>query len=121
MPTLFFKISEAVGVLFKISNVFRRAVCVCVCVFTCVYIHVCISMYICVNVQIYTRIYVFMYVYEYVYVYSPIGPGDPGEVIPKTQKAVLDASLLNTQHYKIQIKGKAEQSRERCRAPYISE
>ena len=34
----------------------------------------------------------------------------PGQVIPKTQKMVLDASLLNTQHYKVQIKGKGEQS-----------
>ena len=45
------------------------------------------------------------------------GPGDPGSipgrVIPKTQKMVLDASLLNTQHYKVRIKGKVEQSRER--------
>ena len=44
------------------------------------------------------------------------GPGDlgsvPGRVIPKTQKIVLDTSLLNTQH-KVQIKGKVEQSRER--------
>ena len=43
-------------------------------------------------------------------------PGDlgsiPGWVIPKTQKMVLDASLLNTQHYKVRIKGKVEQSRE---------
>ena len=50
-------------------------------------------------------------------------PGDlssiPGRVIPKTQKMVLDASLLNTQHYKIQIKGKMEQSKERSSAlPY---
>ena len=30
----------------------------------------------------------------------------PGRVIPKTQKMVLDASLLNTQHYKVRIKGK---------------
>ena len=37
----------------------------------------------------------------------------PGRVKPKTQKMVLDASLLNTQHYKVQIKGKVEQSRER--------
>ena len=37
----------------------------------------------------------------------------PGRVIPKTQKMVLDASLLNTQHYKVRIKGKVEQSRER--------
>ena len=33
------------------------------------------------------------------------GPGDlgslPGQVIPKTQKMVLDASLLNTQHYMV--------------------
>ena len=35
----------------------------------------------------------------------------PGRVIPKTQKMVLDASLLSTQHYKVRIKGKVEQSR----------
>ena len=44
------------------------------------------------------------------------GPGDqgsiPGRVIPKTQKMVLDAVLLNTQHYKVRINGKEEQSRE---------
>ena len=43
----------------------------------------------------------------------------PGRVIPKTQKMVLDAALLNAQHYKVQIKGKVEQSRERSSAlPY---
>ena len=36
----------------------------------------------------------------------------PGRVIPKTRKMVLDATLLSTQHYKVQIKGKVEQSRE---------
>ena len=45
-------------------------------------------------------------------------PGDrgsiPGRVTPKTQKMVLDVSLLNTQHYKVRIKGKMEQFRERC-------
>ena len=49
------------------------------------------------------------------------GTGDlcsiPGGVIPKTQKMVLDASLFNTQHYKVRIKGKVEQSRERSSAP----
>ena len=44
------------------------------------------------------------------------GPRDlgsiPGRVIPRTQKMVLDASLLNTQHYKVRIKGKVELSRE---------
>ena len=51
------------------------------------------------------------------------GPGDrgsiPGRVIPKTLKMVLDTSLLNTQHYKVCIKGKEEQYRERSGAlPY---
>ena len=44
-----------------------------------------------------------------------------GHVIPKTQKMVLDTSLLNTQQYKVRIKGKVEQSRERSSAlPYTS-
>ncbi len=34
----------------------------------------------------------------------------PGQVIPKTQEIVLNATLLNTQHYKFRIKGKVEQS-----------
>ena len=37
------------------------------------------------------------------------GPGDlgsiPGRVIPNTEKMVFDAALLNTQHYKVRIKG----------------
>ena len=66
------------------------------------------------------------YLGPYIYIYIIIpdiglgvrvfanGPGDsiPGRVIPKTQKMVLDVSLLNTQHYKVRIKGKVEQSRE---------
>ena len=40
-------------------------------------------------------------------------PGDqdsiPGRVLPKTQKMVLYASLLDTQHYKLCVKGKVEQ------------
>ena len=38
------------------------------------------------------------------------GPGDqgsiPGQVIPKTLKMVIDTSFLNTQQYKVHIKGK---------------
>ena len=45
------------------------------------------------------------------------GPGDlgsiPGCVIAKTLKIVPDTSLLSTQQYKVRIKGKVEQSRER--------
>ena len=36
----------------------------------------------------------------------------PGQVIPKTQKMILDTALLNTLHYKVWIKGKMEKSRE---------
>ena len=36
------------------------------------------------------------------------GPGDrgsiPDRVIPKIKKMVLDAALLNTQHYKVRVK-----------------
>ena len=54
-----------------------------------------------------------------------IDPGDlcsiPGRVIPKTLKMVLDTSLLNTRQYKVRIKGKMEQSRERSSAlPYTA-
>ena len=48
------------------------------------------------------------------------GPGDPcsipGRVIPKTLRMILDTSLLITQHYKVRIKGKVEQSKERSSA-----
>ena len=51
---------------------------------------------------------------------SITGPGDrgsiPGRDIPNTQKMVLDAALLYTQHYKVRIKGKVEQYRERSSA-----
>ena len=44
-----------------------------------------------------------------------------GRVIPNTQKMVLDASVLNTQHYKVRIEGKVKQSREKISAlPYTS-
>ena len=39
----------------------------------------------------------------------------------QTQKIVLDAPLLNTQYYKVSIKGKVEQSREwSSTLPYTS-
>ena len=53
------------------------------------------------------------------------GLGDQGSIlprdIPKTQKMVLDASLLNPQHYKVWIKGKVEHSGERSSTfPYTA-
>ena len=52
------------------------------------------------------------------------GPGDqgliPGQVIPKTLKMILDASLLISQHYKVRIKGKVEKFWEKSSVlPYI--
>ena len=54
-------------------------------------------------------------------------PGDlgsiPGRIIVKTQKMVLNAALFNTQRYKVRIKGKVEQSKERrgvAPSPYTS-
>ena len=53
------------------------------------------------------------------------GLGDLGSilcrVIPKTFKMIFDTSLLRAQQYKIRIKGKVEQSREKSSAlSYIS-
>ena len=63
---------------------------------------------------IYACVHIYIYIGLGVRVFAN-GPGDlgsiPGRVIPKTQKMVLDASLLSTQHYKVRIKGKVEQSR----------
>ena len=75
------------------------------------------------NLNAYVSHFVFVYIYPLngyreldSYEEPCIGPGDqgsiPGWVIPKTQKMVLGAALLNTQRYKIRINGKVEQSRE---------
>ena len=44
----------------------------------------------------------------------------PGCVIPTAQKMVLDTSLLNTQQYKVHIKGKVEQRERSSVLPYTS-
>ena len=42
-----------------------------------------------------------------VFANGPVNWGSiPGWIIPETQKMVLDAALLNTQHYKVQIRVK---------------
>ena len=43
------------------------------------------------------------------------------ESYQRLKKMILDAALLNTQYYKVRIKGKVEQSREKSSAlPYTS-
>ena len=68
--------------------------CVCVCVYVCVYNQA---------IGLISRVFS-----------NCLGDRGsiPDQVIPKTQKMVLDAALLNTQHYQVRIKGKVEQSRE---------
>ena len=53
------------------------------------------------------------------------GPGDqgsiPGRVIPETLKMALDISLFNTQYFKVRMKSKVEQSKEKSSTlPYAS-
>ena len=76
--------------------------------------------------------YIYIYIYIYIYLLISLvgrvfanGPGDqgsiPGRALPKSFKMTLDTSLLNTQQYKVRIKGKAKQSKERSSAlPYTS-
>ena len=53
----------------------------------------------------------YIYIMVKVFARGPRNHGSiPGRVIPKTQKMVLDASLLNTLHYKVRIKGKRSNS-----------
>ena len=68
--------------------------------------YVCIYMCVCMCVCLFIWLYVYVCVYMCIFM-----------SIPKTLKMVLDASLLKTQHYKVRIKGKVEQSRERSSAP----
>ena len=85
----------------------------------------------CVYVYIYIYIYksyvVYVYIYIYIYIYitgplfswvefSPMARR-PGFISRSSHPKdfflmVLDITLLNTQHYEVQIKGKVEQSRE---------
>ena len=64
-----------------------------------------------VSIRIYSRFWIGQM--SWVFANGPVDQGlIPGLVIPKTQKMVLGAALLNTQHYKVWIMGKVEQSRE---------
>ena len=52
---------------------------------------------------------------------EPRSPGPLASTLLTSLKMVFDTSLLNTQQYKVHIKGKVEQSRKRSSAlSYIS-
>ena len=89
-------------------------------------LHISLHLHI-ISLSIYFRLFIFMYICIYVFLYlSKLGhwPNEysvcqqdrgsiPGRVIPKTRKMLLGATLLDTRHYKLSIKVKVEQSRER--------
>ena len=61
----------------------------CVYDITRIYMCVCVCMCEC-------DIIISIYIYIYIYIYC---------VIPKTLKMVLDTCFLNSQHYKVPVKG----------------
>ena len=71
-----------------------------------VYIYIYIHVRVCVRVCVYTSIYTYIYIRR---VFAN-GPGNwgfsPWSNHTKGSKMVLDASLLNTQYFKVRIKGK---------------
>ena len=72
-------------------------VCVCVCMFVCVCIYIYIYVYIGLVDKVLVREYGF----------------NPQSSHTKYLKILLHATLLYTQHYKVRVKGKVEQSSER--------
>ena len=76
--------------------------------------HFCLSWWIFVYIKLSSFNLLHMYVGQMSRVLAN-GPGGQGSgwIIPKTQKIILDAALLNTPLYKVRNKGKVEQSREK--------
>ena len=72
----------------------------------------------------FANMYIYIYIYIYIYVYKDFAMTQEIGVKSrlshtKDSKMVLDGSLLNTQNYKIWIKGKVDQSRKRSSAPLL--
>ena len=82
--------------------------------------------YIYIYAKIYTYVCVYIYIYIHIYIHKPAHwpcgltvckwhwrqGFNPRQSHTKDSKMVLDSALLNTQHYKVRIKDKVEQSRE---------
>ena len=88
----------------------------CLTCFRCLsaYLHRCIS-WLTARSRVNIYICIYIYIYTNVDLMSRMFGNDPGDrgsisgrVILKALKMVLDTSLLNTQHYKVRIKGKVE-------------
>ena len=85
-------------------------------------VNLILTMWLCVKLKLYLVLDQASGIMVQVFSNDPGDRGSiPSQVILKTQKMVHNAALLNTQHYKVPIKGKVEQSRERSTAlPYTS-
>ena len=92
----------------------------CVIYYYAIYFYILYHYMLCYHV-----IYILLYVIYYHVTIglmsrgSTNGPEDCGSIpsCTKDSKMVLDAALFNTQHYKVMIKGKVEQSREWSSTP----
>ena len=84
---------------------------------TCAYVSVCACVRVCVY-QMYAKVNSIFILVGRVFTISPGDRGSIlGRVIQKTQKMVLDAAWLNNKHYKVRIKGKVKQCKERSSPP----
>ena len=67
------------------------------------------SLYVCTNICIYISVCIYGWAIGLMSRVFTNGRGDwgsiPGRVIPKSLKMVLDATLLNAQHFKVRMKG----------------
>ena len=86
--------------------------CVCVCVCVCACVCVCILSKDHQRKTLSCEFYPSLMGRVFAIAQEDWG-SNPCRVIPKSKKMALDTSLLNTQHYKVRIKGEVEQSRER--------
>ena len=80
-----------------------------------------VALYTIYILHLFIEVWIKHSTYIYISLQKIILRSIPGRVIPKTCKMVLDTTLLNTQQYKVCMKGKVEHPRKRNSAlPYIS-
>ena len=114
--------NEYMGKIVNLAYVINKGICACIFICTHTHTHIYIYIYIYIKKNRSTNYFTLnnsfiiqyvthvsdIYSFIYFFIISPNGPrykvSIPGRVIPKTKKMVLDASFLNTQHYKVQIK-----------------
>ena len=90
-----------------------------------IYVYICVCVCVCMNID--TLLYIYIYIYIYMYVYFDWlfgimvreltnGLGDWGSILSQSYQKLKKWYLMPpclTQHYKVRIKGKMEQSEER--------